>query len=197
MKKNEGCDFRTPRREMKVYQCVAGDSVLGFVEDRGSETYRIVLPGANFSGLLGTLSFDGATKRSRPDLHEGDAVFARVLTDRRGVEPRLTCCSEDPETAYGWNTGSAKYGKLARDATTCVVRSESSDKVQVVLDRLSSNGVKCQVRVGANGLIWIKTEKTVNTTIAANATINAERTPREGVSAMVDHLVATVRRQNS
>jgi exosome complex component RRP40 len=44
-----------------------------------------------FSALLPQLSFEGATKRNRPNLKPGDVVYARVAAASRDMEPVLTC----------------------------------------------------------------------------------------------------------
>ena len=44
-----------------------------------------------FPALLPLLSFEGATKRNRPNLKAGDVVYARVAAASRDMEPVLTC----------------------------------------------------------------------------------------------------------
>ena len=82
-----------------------GDQVVGVVEDRGGEHYRVNV----FSGspaLLGRTSFDGATKRNRPDLRKGDVVYCKVSFAEPGMDTELTC-----ESAAGvrkdWSSGEA------------------------------------------------------------------------------------------
>lgn len=179
-----------------------GDKVLGFVEDRGGEAYRIALPGANFGGVLGFLAFDGATRRLRPHLRLGDAVYCRVATTLDGFEPRLTCCSDDVSAAKGWMTDEAHLGKLSRDHTTRVVRCtlQACSKMLageypllVSLRRHYQHSLK--LKVGANGIVWLKTDRSLDTTCVANALLNADRMPHDDtqvVDSMVDHLVASV-----
>ena len=62
--------------------------VVGVVEDRGAEGYRVALPGAAVGGVLPALAFDGATKRNRPRLEIGDAVYCRVPAAERESCPR-------------------------------------------------------------------------------------------------------------
>lgn len=37
------------------------------------------------------MAFEGATKRQKPDLQAGDAVYARLLSAHREMEPELVC----------------------------------------------------------------------------------------------------------
>lgn len=179
----------------RVYVPRAGDPVLGFVDDRGGEAYRVALPGACFGGVLGIVAFDGATRRNRPQLQLGDAVYARVATASPGVEPRLTCCAEDAASAVGWMTSGAAYGKLECDATTCVVRSSVSPGIveATLLPALRGHmGDAVRIKLGRNGLAWVKAAKTTDTTCAATALINAARLPCNEIASMVDHVVANV-----
>ena len=41
--------------------------------------------------MLPQLSFEGATKRNRPNLKSGDVVYARVAAASRDMDPILTC----------------------------------------------------------------------------------------------------------
>jgi hypothetical protein len=47
--------------------------------------------GAPFTAQLPQLSFEGATKRNRPNLQAGDVVYARVVSANRDQEPVLSC----------------------------------------------------------------------------------------------------------
>ncbi|KAJ8613588.1 hypothetical protein CTAYLR_006162 [Chrysophaeum taylorii] len=184
-----------------MYLPAEGDPVVGIVDDRG-EAYRVELPGAPFPGLLGVLSFDGATKRNRPNLQIGDAVYCQVAAANPNVEPQLTCASE----GKGWMTGEARFGKLAKDKTTCIVR--CSPKLCAVLETThpllpalrrhfggddDGGGGGFKLAIGANGAVWIRAAKTLDTTCIANAILNADKLddPTE-VPPMVDRLVAAV-----
>ena len=62
-----------------------GDQVVGVVEDRGADFFRVNI----FSGspaLLGRTSFDGASKRNRPDLKRGDVVYCKVSLAEPGMD---------------------------------------------------------------------------------------------------------------
>lgn len=40
---------------------------------------------------LSMMAFEGATKKQKPDLQVGDAVYARLLSAHREMEPELVC----------------------------------------------------------------------------------------------------------
>ena len=116
-------DTEAPGVAPKRYAPVEEDYVVGIVEDRGAEAYRVDLLGASVPGNLGALAFDGATKRNRPQLAIGDAVFCRVERTTRGGEAQLSCCATRGSKKE-WMTGAATFGKLAAGAA-CAVASVS------------------------------------------------------------------------
>ena len=61
------------------------------------------------SASLPALAFEGATRRSRPSLRAGDAVYCRVSSAQRHVESELTCVDEagGPQGWGRWGPGSS------------------------------------------------------------------------------------------
>lgn len=165
------------------YEARVGDKVVGFVNDKG-DTYRVELPNSKFNGILGLVSFEGATKRNRPNLQVGDCVHCLVATSRRGFEPQLTCATG---SGKAWVTGEAELGKLDRDSATCVVKCVVRDEAVAAL-RAHYKDMK--VVAGANGVVWIRTQRTLDTSCVANALVNASKLPADQVRPMVDQLVA-------
>ena len=89
------------------------DPVIGIVVDmdRHAEgTYRISLHGT-CDALLHKLAFDGASKKNKPDLKIGSAVYCRVSAASKFVEPQLSCqVLSGPKK--DWVTGEALFGEL-------------------------------------------------------------------------------------
>lgn len=89
----------------KKYYPKVGDQVVGIVEDRGGDFYTVNI----FSGtpcILNRLAFDGATKRNKPELKRGDAIYARVIS-AGGLEGdvELSCASATTTTKKDWSSG--------------------------------------------------------------------------------------------
>ena len=79
--------------------------MVGIIEDKGGDSYRVnIFSGA--SAILNKLSFEGATKRNRPDLHIGDVVYCMVSLAHRHLETELTCCTSSG-IKKGWSSGEA------------------------------------------------------------------------------------------
>ncbi|CDR99735.1 hypothetical protein [Sporisorium scitamineum] len=71
------------------YVPAPGDSVIGQITNRGAESYTVTLFSAH-SATLPALSFEGATKRHKPNLRIGSLVYARIVSADRFTEPELT-----------------------------------------------------------------------------------------------------------
>lgn len=166
------------------YEPKAADKVVGFIVDKG-DAYRVELPGSTFNGILGITSFEGATKRNRPNLQVGDCVHCLVATARRGFEPQLTCATG---SGKAWVTGEAELGKLDRDSATCVVK--CAGVKDEALAALRAHFKDFRVVAGANGIVWVRTQRTLDTSCVANALVNASKLPGDQVRPMVDQLVA-------
>ena len=86
-----------------------GDHIVGVVTSRVGELYKVdigsadqayvSLPSSALSLILlffsafqiSFLSFEGATKRNRPNLGVGDVLYARIVRASRHLEPELSC----------------------------------------------------------------------------------------------------------
>ena len=72
------------------YVPAVGDVVVGIVSDRNAEFYKVQLH-ATAVATLPVLAFDGATKRNKPNLAIGSAIFARVASCSKHMDPELSC----------------------------------------------------------------------------------------------------------
>ncbi len=73
------------------YLPLVGDQVVGIVEDRQAEHYRVNIHSVGCA-LLPRLGFEGATKRNKPELRRGAVVYGRLTeVDVRVGELEMTC----------------------------------------------------------------------------------------------------------
>jgi len=78
--------------QCKRYIPKLNDQIVGIIEDRGGDFYKINI----FSGsiaLLNRLAFEGATKRNKPEMKKGDVVYCRVSLAHKDIDTELTCLS--------------------------------------------------------------------------------------------------------
>ncbi len=87
-----------------------GDNVIGVVVEKNSLSYSLDINGPHHATLDAT-SFDGATKRNKPNINMGALVYCRVLVANKDMDPEVSCI-----IAHGpkrdWMTGESIYGEL-------------------------------------------------------------------------------------
>lgn len=88
----------------KKYYPLIGDQVVGIVEDRGGDFYMVNIF-CGYSCILNRLAFDGATKRNRPELKRGEAIYARVVSTG-GLEGDVEIsCTSASAMKRDWSSG--------------------------------------------------------------------------------------------
>lgn len=95
----------------KKYLPRVGDQVVGVIEEKGGEFYMVNI----FSGthtILNRLSFEGATKRNRPELKRGDVIYARVIAAGKDCDTELSCIASSSGARKEWSSGETVYGQL-------------------------------------------------------------------------------------
>jgi exosome complex component RRP40 len=132
--------------------------------------------GSEASASLPALAFEGATRRSRPSLRAGDAVFCRVSQAQRHVESELTCVDEagraaglgplGPGVVVEVTTAHAR-ALLAATAAAAAASPEkkassssssapgTSSSVSPIVAALAATGLPFEVAVGINGRVWV------------------------------------------
>jgi len=180
----------------KRYRPAVEDYVVGVVVDRNADGYRVDLPNATCGATLSALAFEGATKRHRPALAIGDAVYARVRSAKRGADAELTCAAKRGSRKE-WTTGKATFGKLEA-GPACAIAAVAPAYVGALLARdaavltaLAAH-VKYEVAVGHNGAVWLRSNSTLDSIIVRNAIENAQHLETPEIKTMVDQIVAAL-----
>ncbi|CAD5207348.1 unnamed protein product [Bursaphelenchus okinawaensis] len=127
----------------------SGDLIVGTVIGQTGDFFKVDIGGPQ-SALLSFLSFEGATKRNRPQLKVGSLVYAQVVMASKNVEPELSCVDMD---------GRAEGMGIMKDAGIVVhiplnyARRllQPEDK----LLKLIGKKFKCELVVGMNGQVLI------------------------------------------
>ncbi|KAI9573609.1 hypothetical protein HD554DRAFT_2202276 [Boletus coccyginus] len=148
------------------YVPAAQESVIGVVHGRSGEGWRVDI-GSAHSALLDGLAFEGATKRSKPNLKVGALVYARVSLAHKDMEPELECFDAQTHKAEGFGELSGGF------VIQCSLRMGRLllDPKHFLLPFLGSR-FPLEAAVGMNGRIWISA-KEVKQTIAVIRCIEA------------------------
>uniref|UniRef100_A0A1Y1LW03 Ribosomal RNA-processing protein 40 n=1 Tax=Photinus pyralis TaxID=7054 RepID=A0A1Y1LW03_PHOPY len=152
----------------KRYYPKKGDLVVGIIKKSGNVCKVDI--GSSELASLSLLSFEGATKKQKPDLQVGDVVYAKLLSAHREMEPELVCV----DSYY-------KAGKLGPLSNDGFVMNVSLNFVNRILDvnslLLRALGQKYvfEIAVGMNGKVWINGQRTIDVLNLMNALLAAER----------------------
>ncbi|CAM9247889.1 unnamed protein product [Chrysoparadoxa australica] len=151
------------------------DQVIGVVEDRAGDYYRVNISGSS-PALLPILAFDGATKRYMPNLPAGSLVFARVAAANKDMEPQLTCCAPVHAPSKGWMTGQSMFGQLkgGKSMRCSALLAQSLVKPDCAVLHALGESLPYEMAVGANGYVWVNSANTSHTIAICNAIDNCD-----------------------
>ncbi|KAF7588951.1 Exosome component 3 [Aspergillus hancockii] len=166
-KRNAVSILSTPNRR---YIPTPNDLVIAQVHHSSPDYFHCMITPQAPQALLGQLAFEGATKKTRPMLKQGDLIYARVLSTGlgAGAEVELTCVNPATGRAEPGGLGPLTGGMIFDVSTGLAARlmkaSSSSAEQQdgvaglVVLDELGKKLEKAggfEIAVGRNGKVWV------------------------------------------
>jgi exosome complex component RRP40 len=141
------------------YQPSVGDLVIAQMHHSSTDNYSCSLTPHTSFALLGHLAFEGASRKTRPQLKSGDLVYARVSKASRWEDTEIECVSSTTGKADGM--GPLKGGMVfdvspgfARRLMMGTGKDGSSKGGVVILEELGEK-VRFEVAVGRNGKVWI------------------------------------------
>lgn len=167
------------------------DHVLGIVEDRSVESYRVNIYG-HCPAVLPILAFDGATKRNKPNLKAGVLVYCRIVSASKDLEPELSCMAIGMAVKKDWATHQGTFGELVGglNARCSVMQARSLMQPQCLVLNAIGRELPFEIAVGANGAFWVNSKGGTRTTTAiVNAILNASVMPDSHKIAMVEKVL--------
>jgi len=139
----------------KRYVPSKGDYVVGVTVGRQGDFYKVDI-GSSDLALLNFLSFEGASKRNKPNISNGDVIFGRLVVANKEMEPEISCV-ESSGKANG-------LGVLPKDGLLFHVSLNLSRKLLspecILLPELGSRFC-FEIVIGMNGRI-VLFSKTIN-----------------------------------
>ena len=107
--KNNKVNFNmSSQLQGKYYSPKTDDMVIGTIISKNAEQYKVDIKTYTHA-ILSSLEFEGATKKSKPNLKIGDLIFAKVSKVNKYDSPLLTCISNDGKS---WSSGEAFFGVI-------------------------------------------------------------------------------------
>eukprot|EP00903_Cladosiphon_okamuranus_P020234 g18571.t1 len=183
----------------KRYGARVEDQVLGVVEDRvGGEAYKVNIFGSS-AALLGMLEFDGASKRSKPNLKSGSLVFCRVAAVNKDMDTELTCTSTHHGSKKDWMTGQSTFGELhgGKMERCSLLLAKSLTKPNCRVLKSLAKHMPFELAAGLNGAFWVDSGSEAHTIVICNAILNSEVMTDEQTDAMVDQLAKHMKNELS
>ncbi|KAL1613167.1 exosome non-catalytic core subunit rrp40 [Paraconiothyrium brasiliense] len=135
------------------YLPTAGDLVIATVQTSTAEAFNCTLTPHTPYATLPHLAFEGATKKTRPQLAPNSLVYARVSTATKDFAPELTCV--DPSTGKSEGLGPLKGGMVFKISLSMARRMLAGSKGGVVLLEALGEKVGFEIAVGRNGMVVV------------------------------------------
>lgn len=167
----------------KRYVPSRGENVIGVVVQKSGDIFRVDV-GGSLTAALSYLSFEGATKKNRPEVEIGDVIYAKMLVASKDMEPELVCVD-----SHG------KKGRLGV-LTDGFVFKCSLNLIRKILNPncplLPSlkNEWPFELAAGMNGRIWIKARTMRETIAVGNAILGAEYLNDKEIKTMCNNIAA-------
>jgi exosome complex component RRP40 len=180
------------------YYAKLGDQVVGVIEEKGGDFY-VVNIFSGFHCILSRLAFEGATKRSKPELKKGDVVYARVsaATDETNTLDTELSCLSPAGSKKEWTTGETIYGELPQGLLirVSILKAKSMLKPDCAILNALGRHYCFECAIGMNGAIWVRSNDIVDLIVIRNAILNSEYLDDEAqIIAMVEKLTQLSKR---
>ena len=146
------------------------DLIIAQIHHSSADYFHCIVTPHTAHAMLGQLSFEGATKKTRPMLKQGDLVYARVLSIGvgAGAEVELTCVNPATGKSEPGGLGPLASGmvfdvstglaaRLIRASSSSADHGEATDGLVVLSElgrKLESLG-GFEIAVGRNGKVWV------------------------------------------
>lgn len=137
----------------KRYIPQANDFVIGVITGVFGESYRVQLQNFSTPVALSMMAFPNASRKNRPNLKVGQAVYARVSQAIPEIEVELECidATTGKEGGFGLLDESGYIFEVNLNFARELLFNENS----VILEKLATK-CKFEIAVGINGKVWLK-----------------------------------------
>lgn len=123
----------------------------------------------------------------------------RIVSAPRDIEPECSCIAVHGSNRKGWETGEATFGILEGGIMLrcTLAQAESlrdrSPGTNAVYQALEKEGIKFEVVIGANGVVWIKSGNPRVTICVSNAIQNSFVLDSNEIKSMVKKVLSMSR----
>jgi len=156
--------------------------VIATIHHSSADLYYASISDYASNASLPQLSFEGATKKTRPNLAPGALIFARVTLANKHMDPELECVSASTGKSDGMGplAGGMLFNISLAMARRLMLTKPAEQGALVILEELGAAGIPFETAVGRNGKVWVDS-KNVKTTLAVGKAIQETDQSRLGV----------------
>jgi len=154
------------------YIPTTGDLVIATIHKSAGDMYFASLSDFTANASLPNLSFEGASRKTRPQLASGALVYARVSLANKHMDPEIECVSATTGKSEGLGplVGGMIFNVSLGFARRMMMPRPAEQGGLVVLEELGGAGVAFEIAVGRNGKVWVDS-KNLKTTLAIGKAI--------------------------
>ncbi|OAQ68587.1 exosome complex exonuclease RRP40 [Pochonia chlamydosporia 170] len=159
-----------------------GELVIGTIQKSAADVYYVHLSDYTAPVLLPQLSFESATKKTRPILAQGALVYARVTLANKHMDAELECVSSSTGKSDGLGplAGGMLFDVSLGMARRLMMPKSAQEGKIVVLEELAALGLQFDTATGRNGRFWVDSENT-KTVLAVGRAVQETDEKRLGV----------------
>lgn len=152
------------------------DVVIASVHHSSTDWYHCAITPHTAFALLPQLAFEGATKKTRPQLTSGSLIYARILSASKHLDPEIVCYN--PSTGKSEGMGELRGGMVfdvsLGMARRLLLNKQREEGGLVVLDELAGE-LAFEIAVGRNGKVWVKADGVKATLVVGKALQDTDR----------------------
>jgi exosome complex component RRP40 len=151
---------------------MVGDLVIATIQKSSGDCFFASITDFTPYASLPNLSFEGASKKTRPQLASGALVYARITLANKHMDPELECVSSTTGKSEGLGPliGGMLFPISLAMARRLMLPKPAEQGNLIILEELGQAGVAFETAVGRNGKVWVNS-KTVKTTLAIGKAI--------------------------
>ncbi|KAL8791252.1 MAG: hypothetical protein Q9213_000209 [Squamulea squamosa] len=152
------------------YIAQTNDVVIATVHHSSTDWYHCAITPHTTFAQLPQLAFEGATKKTRPQLSSGSLIYARVTAASKHLDPEIACYN--PSTGKNEGLGELKGGmifdiSLGMARRLLLNKQREEGKLSILED--IAEQIAFEIAVGRNGKVWVKANGVKETLLVGKA----------------------------
>ena len=144
--------------------------MLAIVHHSSTDVFHCAITPYTTFAQLPQLAFEGATKKTRPQLSSGSLIYARVSAASKHLDPEIVCYN--PSTGKSEGMGELKGGMVfdlsLGMARRLLMHKQREEGGIAILEEIAEK-MPFEIAIGRNGKAWIKSEGVKNVLLVGRA----------------------------